>query len=132
MLSVSELKKDLVIIYRGALHKILDAQHTKLGRGGGFVRTKLRNMSEGSVIRATFKGNESIEPVSLRRIDMQYLYRDGDNIVLMDLATYEQTTTPAAVASSRIKIVPEGSNVIALEFNNKIIDIELPKKLVVR
>lgn len=129
MYSVADLRKDLVVLYRGKPHKIVEYQHTKLGRGGAIARTKLKNLIDGSVVSETFKGNEKLEPATVERVDMQYLYRSGNNAVLMDLSNYEQSEVSASTLGNGLGFLAEGSNVVALRFEGRVIDIELPTKI---
>ncbi len=129
MYSVADLHAGLLVTYRGKPYKIIESQHTKLGRGGALARTKLRNLLDSSVVSETFKGNDKIEPATVERFDMQYLYRDRSGLVLMDLANYDQATIPAGLIGSRVNYLAEGSNVVALMYQGRTIDIEIPTKL---
>ncbi len=116
----------------GVPFRIVEYQHTQLGRGGAVVRTKLRNLLDGSVQSRSFKGNDKVEPARVDKVNMQYLYQDGFNLVLMDLQTYEQMQLEKQLAGSQADFLAEGSEVVALVFNNRVIGIELPAKLALK
>lgn len=132
MYGVSDLKKDTLVQIDGVPYKIIDYQHTQLGRGGAIVKTKLKNLLNNTVLSKTFKGNEKVESAQVERLDMQYLYKQAERISLMDSTSYEQYGIDADTAGAAIKYLPEGSEVIALVFEGKVIGLELPKKLIVK
>lgn len=116
----------------GVPYKILDSQHTKVARGGAIVRAKLRNLLDGSVRQETFKGNDKLEPANVQKIDMQYLYNDGGRLLLMNSQNYEQFTIAAADVGNGANFIAEGSNVIALVFNAKVIGLDIPAKMILK
>ncbi|HEO65635.1 MAG TPA: elongation factor P, partial [Spirochaetes bacterium] len=79
-----------MIKLEGELYSVLDHQHFKPGKGGAFVRTKLRLLKKNSVIEKTFRSEEKIEDAYVERRQVQYLYEDGDQLMIMDSETYEQ------------------------------------------
>lgn len=127
--SLGELKKDLVINKGGVPYRIVESQHTKMGRGGAIAKTKLKNLLDGSLIAVSFAGQDRVEAASVTKVDMQYLYKDGPKLMLMDLTTYDQIVVPSAIVGDRWQYLPEGSKVIVLQFNGHVIDIELPAKI---
>lgn len=129
MPGLTDIKRDSVIEQGGKPYQVLEAQHTKIGRGGAMVRTKLKNLTTGALISKTFKGSDKVNLVTTSRKDMQYLYADKDSIYLMDSATFAQVSIPKAQASAQIELVPEGATVVALIYEGKIVGIELPKKV---
>jgi elongation factor P len=90
MASTADFRNGLVIKYNGELYQIIEFQHVKPGKGGAFVRTKLKNVVNGKVIDNTFRSGEKVEDVRLEARPMQYLYPEGDTYVFMDNETYEQ------------------------------------------
>src|SRR6266550_4636971 len=95
--STNDLKRGMTLDLDGTLYQILEFQHVKPGKGGAFVRTKLRNLKTGGVVDRTFNAGVNVGLAIVERRDMQYLYRDGNEFVFMDAASYEQYTVPEAV-----------------------------------
>ena len=85
----SGFKKGITIMYRDEIHVLVDFQHIKPGKGGAFVRTKLRNLKRDKILDPTFRPDEKIEQVILDEKRMEYLYRDSSHYVFMDTGTYE-------------------------------------------
>src|SRR5438874_13503109 len=94
--STNDLKRGMTLDLDGILFQIIDFQHVKPGKGGAFVRTKLRNLKTGAVVDRTFNAGVDVGLAIVERRDMQYLYRDGDDFVFMDAETYDQHHVPGA------------------------------------
>ena len=92
MASTNELKNGMVLNIDGQLWNIIDFQHVKPGKGGAFVRTKLKNVMSGKVVDRTFNAGVKIETAQVDKRDMQYLYKDGEDWVFMDTTNYDQIT----------------------------------------
>ena len=90
MASTNDLKNGLVLNLEGALWAVVEFQHVKPGKGGAFVRTKLKNVRTGAVVDKTFRADEKVEHAVIDKREMQYLYREGDDYVFMDNESYEQ------------------------------------------
>ena len=126
MYDTSEFRKGLKIEIEGKPYEIRDFLHVKPGKGGAFVRTKLRNMMNGRVVDRTFRSGEKVDTPDLRERQMQYLYREGQNYCLMDNETYEQIyLTEDQIGDSALFLV-ENETVNVVFFNEKPIGIELP------
>ena len=97
MASTSDIKNGTVLKIDGNLWSIIEFQHVKPGKGGAFVRTKMRNVTSGKVVDKTFNAGAKVETATVDRSDYQYLYQDGDDFVFMDNKTYDQINVPAAV-----------------------------------
>src|SRR5438034_9264395 len=95
--STNDLKRGMTLDLDGTLFQIIEFQHVKPGKGGAFVRTKLRNVKTGAVIDRTFNAGVNVGLAIVERREMQYLYRDGDEFVFMDTDSYEQHRVPSAV-----------------------------------
>src|ERR1043166_1608252 len=95
--STNDLKRGMTLDLDGVLFQVIEFQHVKPGKGGAFVRTKLRNVKTGAVIDRTFNAGVNVGLAIVERHEMQYLYRDGDGFVFMDTASYEQHAVPEAV-----------------------------------
>jgi elongation factor P len=126
MYSTSEFKKGLKIELDGAPYIIVDFQHVKPGKGGAFVRTKLKNLLTGRVVDQTFRSGERLKRPDLIEREMQYLYREGDRFCMMDNETYEQLMlTAEQVGEARIYLI-ENQNVKVLWFNQQPVAAEGP------
>ena len=97
MASTTDIKNGAILKIDGGLWSVVEFQHVKPGKGGAFVRTKLRNVTSGKVVDRTFNAGAKIETATVDRSDYQYLYQDGEDYVFMDLKTYDQINVPAAV-----------------------------------
>jgi elongation factor P len=126
MYSTSEFKKGLKIELDGAPYIIVDFQHVKPGKGGAFVRTKLKNLLTGRVVDQTFRSGERVKRPDLMEREMQYLYREGNQFCMMDNETYEQLMlTAEQVGEARIYLI-ENQNVKVLWFNQQPVAAEGP------
>lgn len=126
MYSTAEFKKGLKIELNGTPYIIVDFQHVKPGKGGAFVRTKLKNLINGRVVDQTFRSGEKVDKPDLMEREMQYLYREGDRYCMMDNETYEQITlTEEQVGEARLYLV-ENLNLEILFFNQAPLTVELP------
>lgn len=130
MLSINVLKIGTKIIYNRQPMEVIFAQHSKLGRGGGILRTKLRNLADGSIVEKTFAGAEKIEEAELETKKAQFLYQDTAGYHFMDSATFEQLSLSQDQLGKLADFLKEGGGVDILNFDNKPININLPIKIV--
>ncbi len=107
MISTNDLKKGTVLKIDGTLFAVVDFQHVKPGKGGAFVRTKLKNVIKGKVVDKTFRAGEKVEDIRLERRSMQYSYDEGDSIVFMDVDDYEQESISKDVIGDVLKFLKE-------------------------
>jgi elongation factor P len=105
-ISSNDLKNGWVLDIDGDLVSVVSFQHVKPGKGGAFVRTKLKNMAKGTVVDKTFRAGEKLERVTTETKSMQMLYEDGDSLVFMDSETYEQVNVPRASIDAVDLIAP--------------------------
>jgi len=124
--STSEFRKGLKIELNGEPFLMVDFQHVKPGKGGAFVRTRLKSLLTGNVIDKTFRSGEKVETPDLEERAMQYLYPDGDTYVFMDNETYEQLAIRSEAIGDAINFLKENTNVTILFHNQKPIAVELP------
>ena len=126
MATSNDLKNGMVLSIDGQLWTVIDFQHVKPGKGGAFVRSKLKNVLSGKVIDRTFNAGVKVETASVDRRDMQYLYRDGDSWVFMDNESYEQIPVPDMIVGESSKYLLEKQNAqVAIHEGNPII-VDLP------
>ena len=126
MISVNDLKTGLTLDVEGKLWSVVEFLHVKPGKGAAFVRTKLKNVETGQVIEKTFRAGEKVAKATLDRREMQYLYKEGNDLVMMDLESYEQMPVPADSLGDGIKYLKENMVVQVLMHESKIIGIDLP------
>lgn len=129
MLTISEIKTGKNIILDGQPLKVLFHQHSKMGRAGAVLRTRLKNLATGGVLEKTFQGADKVEEADIIQTKAQYLYRDKTGYVFMDNITYDQFTLPEKVLGGIIYYLIEGIEVTVLNFNGRPINIELPIKM---
>ncbi len=129
MLSINDLKIGTKIIFNGAPYQVVFSQHSKLGRGGGILRSKIKNLIDGSTIDHTFSGAEKIEPAELETKKAQFLYGDGENFNFMDSASFEQFILSKKQIGDLAKFLKENSDVDLLYFDDEPINIQLPIKI---
>lgn len=122
----SEFKVGLCIKVDDEIYSIIWYQHHKPGKGGAVMRTKLRNVRTGSIIERTFKSGEKFEQVDLVRKKKQYMYQAGDNLVFMDMETFEEIQVPKKQVGEAVKFLKEGVEVEGLYLNEEFLGIELP------
>jgi elongation factor P len=126
MYSTAEFKKGLKIELDGVPYAIADFQHVKPGKGGAFVRTKLKSLLTGRVLDQTFRSGEKVKRPDLMEREMQYLYREGDRFCMMDNETYEQIMlTEDQVGEARLYLT-ENLDVKILFFNQQPVAVEVP------
>jgi elongation factor P len=119
VISTNQFKNGTHIEVDGRVFRIVEFQHVKPGKGGAFVRSKLKRVDDGAVIDKTFKAGEKFRPVRTETRKMQYVYESGDNAVFMDNSTYEQTEIPKAVVGEALKWVPPNSDVELLYVDDR-------------
>ena len=126
MYSTAEFRKGLKIEIEGKPFIIVDFQHVKPGKGGAFVRTKLKNMINGRVTDQTFRSGEKVGRPDLEEKEMQYLYREGNDFVFMDNTSYDQVYLNKDQVGEQYQFLQENINVKLLSFNKEPIGLEIP------
>ncbi len=126
MYPTSEFKKGLKIELDGVPYLIVDFQHVKPGKGGAFVRTKLKSLLTGRVLDQTFRSGERVKRPDIMEREMQYLYGEGDRFCMMDNETFEQFwLTEEQVGEARLFLI-ENLNLKVLFFNQQPVGVEVP------
>ena len=126
MISASEFRNGATIEYEGDIFVILEFQHVKPGKGAAFVRTKIKNLKTGSVVEKTFRPTEKMPRAHIDRLDMQYLYNDGDLYHFMNTETFEQIAVNAEQIGDTLKFVKENEMVKILSYEGEVFGIEPP------
>lgn len=130
MYSTTDFKKGLKIEMDGVPFEIVESQHYKPGKGAAIVRTKLRNLNTGRIQDHTFRSGEKVEKADVEIREMQFLYQEGDDLVIMDLTSYEQLAIPAASTDGKSDFCKDGEKVFIMLYNGKPIDLEIPAAMV--
>jgi elongation factor P len=125
-ISTNQFRNGNHIEVDGTIYKILDFQHVKPGKGGAFVRTKLRRASDGNVIDRTFRAGEKFRPVRTESKKMQFLYADGSDAHFMDSENFEQLTIPESSLQDVLRWITPSSEVDVLLVDDEPSDIQLP------
>ena len=126
MISVNDLKTGLTLEIDNGLWNVVEFMHVKPGKGAAFVRTKLKNAQTGNVVEKTFRAGEKVAKATLDKRDMQYLYKEGNDYVMMDLESYEQIGVSADKIGEGVKYLKENMNVAILLHGTNIIGIDIP------
>jgi elongation factor P len=126
MLSTNQFRNGNHIDVDGTIFKIVEFQHVKPGKGGAFVRTKLRRARDGNVIDRTFRAGEKFRSVRTEVRRMQYLYRDGTDAHFMDSESYEQLTIPEATLADELRFMRDSDDVELLYIDDEPSGVQLP------
>ena len=130
MASTADIKNGVVLSIDGQLWSVIEFQHVKPGKGGAFVRTKLKNVLSGKVVDKTFNAGTKVETANVDKRSMQYLYADGDDYVFMDLASYDQIHVPAStIGENSNYLLPEAEAIVATHEGVPLY-VELPTSVV--
>jgi elongation factor P len=126
VISTNQFKNGSHIEIDGSVYRILEFQHVKPGKGGAFVRTKVRRIDDGSVIDKTFRAGEKFRPVHTQTRKMQYLYESGDTAVFMDTRDYEQLELPRSLAADAMLWMRPNDEVDVLFVDERPTDVQVP------
>ena len=125
-ITTNDLKNGITLELDNGLFTVVEFQHVKPGKGGAFVRTKLRNLRNGNVFEKTFNAGVRVEQAILDKRDMQFLYKDGDDFVFMDTESYDQMNiSPVVLGDASDYLVESATAIIALH-NGEIVTVEIP------
>lgn len=126
MISVNDLKTGLTLELDNGLWSVVEFLHVKPGKGAAFVRTKLKNVETGNVVEKTFRAGEKVAKATLDKREMQFLYKEGTDYVMMDTEDYEQLLVPESHVGDGKKYLKENMNVQILLHDGKIIGLDIP------
>ncbi len=129
MYSINDLKVGTTIKFRGNATVIIYTEHSKVARGSGIMRTKIRNLETGTTIEYVFKGNDKIEELDINRKKAQFLYKDDDECYFMDPVSYEQFTLNSSVLGESSQYLQDGKTFTIIYADEKALNIELPIKM---
>jgi elongation factor P len=125
-ISTNDLKNGMSLNLSDGLFSVVEFQHVKPGKGGAFVRTKLKNVRTGAVVEKTFRADEKLDQAIIDKRDAQFLYPDGTDYVFMDQTTYEQTNVPVAALGDAVGFLKAGNTANLHSYLDEIISVELP------
>ena len=126
MISTNQFRTGMTIRYESDIYRIIDFQHVKPGKGGAFVRTKLKNVTTGRVVERTFRPEQKFDQVRTESRGMTYLYEEPDQVVFMDAQTYEQLALPKSGLEDRLDLMTVNMEVELLFMDGQPFDVELP------
>lgn len=130
MASTADIKNGVVLNIDGQLWSVVEFQHVKPGKGGAFVRTKLKNVVTGKVVDKTYNAGAKVDIENVDRRDFTYLYNDGEGFVFMDTTDYDQVTVPASIVGDAANFMLENQAVTIALNNGNPLYIDLPASVV--
>jgi elongation factor P len=125
-ISTNDLKNGMALDLPEGLMTVVEFQHVKPGKGGAFVRTKLKNLRSGAVLDRTFRADEKVKFATIDKRDMQFLYREGSDYVFMDNENYEQLHVSEANVGNAVNFLKEGDTAVLPMYNSEVIGVDLP------
>jgi len=126
MISVNDLRTGLTLELDNGLWSVVEFLHVKPGKGAAFVRTKLKNVESGNVIEKTFRAGEKVARAMLDRREMQYLYKEGKEFIMMDNESYEQLQLSEAQVGDGVKYLKENMVIQVLLHDGKVLGVDIP------
>jgi elongation factor P len=132
MLSLSDIKSGKNIVLDGIPYAVLYHEHSKTGRAGSVLRTRIKNLATGAVLEKTFQGADQVAEADVTKGKAQFLYKENNAYAFMDNESYEQFTLPAEALGNAVSYLIEGTEIVVLYFNSNPINIELPIKMRLR
>ena len=126
MINVNTFKPGITFQEAGEIFSVLSASHSKQGRGQATVKAKVKNLRSGATTVKSYTGGDKVESAHIDKKDMDYLYNDGANIVLMDQQTFEQIEIPLVKVEWELNFLKEGNKVMVRLFGSEVLDVELP------
>ena len=130
MSTTADIRNNAVILFESKRMKVIEFQHVKPGKGGAFVRTKLKDIQSGKTIDHTFNSGARLEFIRVEAKQVQFLYLDGENFVFMDNETYEQLMIHENIVSHNKRYLIAGMNVDIIFDNEEILDIRMPAHVI--
>ena len=124
--STNDLKNGMTLDLPDGLFSVVEFQHVKPGKGGAFVRTKLKNVRSGAVLERTYRADEKLEQAIIDKREMQYLYRDGEAYVFMDNTSYDQMNIQPSSLGDATKFMKEGDSAVLQLWGSEIVGVDLP------
>lgn len=130
MISSNDFRTGVSIELDGSVWRVVEFLHVKPGKGSAFVRTKLKNVQTGNTVEKTFRAGETVPQANLEKKVMQHTYREGEDLVFMDMETFEEVRMSEAQVGDRVKYLKEEMEVNVVRWNEQILEVELPNSVV--
>ena len=124
--NTNDLRKGDMVLFDGKVFEVTEAQHVKPGKGGAFVRMKIRNVKLDTVIDKTMNAGQKVETAEVEEVQMQYLYKSGKDYTMMDVATFDQINIPEQDLGSAVKFLKPEMTIKIMQFRGDILGIRLP------
>jgi len=125
-ISTNDLKNGITLDLPEGLFSVVEFQHVKPGKGGAFVRTKLKNVRTGAVLERTYRADEKLEQAIIDKREMQFLYMDGSDYVFMDTGTYDQLHASRPALGEAANFLKEGDSAVLQMYRSEIVGVDLP------
>jgi elongation factor P len=132
MISVTDLRSGTKVEMDGGLWETIDYQHQKIGRGGAKVVAKFRNLESGSIVDRTFNATEKLQDIFIEGRTMQFLYKDGEDFIFMNMETFDQSSLPTMLAGDSAQFLKENMEVEVQFYREKPLKITLPNQVVLK
>ena len=130
MISSNDFRTGVTVELDGSVWRVVEFLHVKPGKGSAFVRTKLKNVQTGSTVERTFRAGETVPQANLEKRTMQHTYKDGDELVFMDMQTYEETRMNVESLGDRTNFLKEEMEVNVIFWDDKVLEVELPTSVI--
>jgi elongation factor P len=132
VIATSDFKNGIAIVLDGVLYQIIEFQHIKPGKGGAFVRTKLKNLRTKAVLDKTFRAGEKVEDAWITTKKIQYTYKSGNVYFFMDSQDYEEVSIPENILGDNTKFLKDGIEISSLWHKDQIVDVTLPTSVLLK
>ncbi|WP_072620053.1 elongation factor P [Spirulina major] len=130
MISSNDFRTGVTINLDGSVWRVVEFLHVKPGKGSAFVRTKLKNVQSGSVVERTFRAGETVPQAILEKRTMQHTYKEGEDLVFMDMETFEEMRISPDKVGDRVKYLKEEMEVNIVTWETQVLEVELPNSVV--
>ncbi|MCR8613201.1 MAG: elongation factor P [Mycoplasma sp.] len=132
MVNVNNFKNGITFEEDGKIFSVIEAQHSKQGRGQASVKAKVKDLRTGAIIMKTYTGGEKVNPARINKVEMNYLYNDGENFIFLDNATFEQIEIKNEKLEWESNFLSEGKNVIVRKYKDEVLDVSLPANVTLK
>ena len=132
MASVNDIKRESVLIFKDEPHIVVEFQHVNPGKGGSFVRTRLKNARNGKVLDQTYRAAEQVEFVELDRRHLQYTYNDGAKWFFMDQVSFDEVFLSKELLGDKVFYLKEGMEIEGFFYNDECLNVTMPKKVALK
>lgn len=128
-ISTADFKTGLTIEYEGNVYQIIEFQHVKPGKGGAFVRSRLKNLMNGATTEKTWRAGDKLDSALVERRNVEFLYREGDDLHFMDMSDYEQLQMPASQVGNSVDFLKDNTTVQLMTWKDRVLNVELPQTM---